>query len=82
MLVKISEKSITITYQSSPNLPDFLKKWLLKFRVFSFFNHFSHFNCVPNVLRFSSQKKRLVVFLNKGDVRFAEFPSHFFVCEV
>ena len=29
MLVKISEKSINIIYRSSPNLPDFLRKWLL-----------------------------------------------------
>ena len=34
MLLKISEKSIAIIYQSSPNLPDFLRKWLLKNEFF------------------------------------------------
>ena len=29
MLVKISEKSIAIIYHSSPDLLDFLRKWLL-----------------------------------------------------
>ena len=75
MLVKISEKSITIIYQSSPNLPDFLRKWLLIVLIPTVFHLLIHVSVRGPSMELAAEGSLLMSSWGKLSNKFPSFSS-------